>query len=132
MLFSPFLSGYKHARTTELPQQRSSSVATQQTTVSSIPSHPSTAGVSNHHLLKSSFYFDMRNNGYRCDLFFKPKRLFCIMLTVINWRRQWHPTPVLLPGKSHGQKRLVGYSPRGCKEPDMTEHARRREAMIDA
>uniref|UniRef100_A0A4X2LVC3 Nebulin n=1 Tax=Vombatus ursinus TaxID=29139 RepID=A0A4X2LVC3_VOMUR len=37
-------SAYKHAKTTELPQQRSSSVATQQTTVSSIPSHPSTAG----------------------------------------------------------------------------------------
>ncbi|XP_062822060.1 nebulin isoform X17 [Anolis carolinensis] len=35
---------YKHAKTIELPQQRSSSVATQQTTVSSIPSHPSTAG----------------------------------------------------------------------------------------
>uniref|UniRef100_A0A2K6CXN1 Nebulin n=1 Tax=Macaca nemestrina TaxID=9545 RepID=A0A2K6CXN1_MACNE len=37
-------TAYKHAKTTELPQQRSSSVATQQTTVSSIPSHPSTAG----------------------------------------------------------------------------------------
>ncbi|XP_074885150.1 nebulin isoform X27 [Buteo buteo] len=36
--------GYKHAKTVELPQQRSSSVATQQTTVSSVPSHPSTAG----------------------------------------------------------------------------------------
>ncbi|XP_039183827.1 nebulin isoform X40 [Crotalus tigris] len=36
--------GYKHAKTVELPQQRSSSVGTQQTTVSSIPSHPSTAG----------------------------------------------------------------------------------------
>ncbi|XP_066477640.1 nebulin [Tiliqua scincoides] len=36
--------GYKHAKTVELPQQRSSSVATQQTTVSSIPSHPSIAG----------------------------------------------------------------------------------------
>ena len=30
------------------------------------------------------------------------------------WRRQWHPTPVLLPGKSHGWRSLVGYSPRGC------------------
>ena len=30
------------------------------------------------------------------------------------WRRQWHPTPVLLPGKSHGQRSLVGYSPWGC------------------
>ena len=29
----------------------------------------------------------------------------------ILWRRQWQPTPVFLPGKSHGQRRLVGYSP---------------------
>ena len=29
------------------------------------------------------------------------------------WRRQWHPTPVLLPGKSHGRRSLVGYSPWG-------------------
>ncbi|XP_029461331.1 nebulin isoform X6 [Rhinatrema bivittatum] len=39
-----FNVGYKQAKATELPQQRSSSVATQQTTVSSVPSHPSTAG----------------------------------------------------------------------------------------
>lgn len=38
--------GYKQVKTIELPQQRSSSVATQQTTVSSVPSQPSTAGVS--------------------------------------------------------------------------------------
>ena len=31
----------------------------------------------------------------------------------ISWRRQWHPTPVLLPGKSHGRRSLVGYSPWG-------------------
>ena len=37
------------------------------------------------------------------------------------WRRQWHPTPVLLPGKSHGWKSLVGYSPWGHKESDTTE-----------
>ena len=37
------------------------------------------------------------------------------------WRRQWHSTPVLLPGKSHGQRVLVGCSPRGCYELDMTE-----------
>ena len=36
-------------------------------------------------------------------------------------RRQWHPTPVLLPGKSHGRRSLVGCSPRGCKEGNMTE-----------
>ncbi|XP_066202155.1 nebulin isoform X11 [Saccopteryx leptura] len=44
IFFSAASSAYKHAKTTELPQQRSSSVATQQTTGSSIPSHPSTAG----------------------------------------------------------------------------------------
>ena len=32
-----------------------------------------------------------------------------------------HPTPVFLPGESHGQRNLVGYSPWGCKESDMTE-----------
>ena len=38
-----------------------------------------------------------------------------------SWRRQWHPTPVLLPGKSHGCRSLVGCSPWGGKESDTTE-----------
>ena len=37
-----------------------------------------------------------------------------------QWRRQWHPTPVLSPGKSHGWRSLVG-SPRGREELDKTE-----------
>ena len=37
------------------------------------------------------------------------------------WRRKWQPIPVFLPGESHGQRSLVGYSPRGCKESDTTE-----------
>ena len=41
----------------------------------------------------------------------------------IPWRRKWQPTPVFLPGKSCGQRSLVGYSPWGCKELDMTEHS---------
>ena len=36
-------------------------------------------------------------------------------------RRQWHPTPVLLPGKSHGRRSLVGCSPWGSEESDVTE-----------
>ena len=36
-------------------------------------------------------------------------------------RRRWHPTPVLLPGKSHGQRSLVGCSPWGHEESDTTE-----------
>ena len=38
-----------------------------------------------------------------------------------TWSRQWHPTPVLLPGESHGWRSLVGCSPRGCEESDTTE-----------
>ena len=38
-----------------------------------------------------------------------------------QWRRRWHPTPVLLPGKSHGQRILVGCSPWGRKESDVSE-----------
>ena len=37
------------------------------------------------------------------------------------WRRAWQPTPVFLPGESHGQRSLVGYGPWGRKESDMTE-----------
>ena len=37
------------------------------------------------------------------------------------WRRQWHPTPVLLPGKSHGWRSLVGCSPWGRWGSDTTQ-----------
>ena len=36
----------------------------------------------------------------------------------IPWRREWQPTPVFMPGKSHGPRSLVGYSPWGRKESD--------------
>ena len=39
----------------------------------------------------------------------------------IPWRRRWQPTPVFLPGESHGQRSLVGYSLRDRKESDTTE-----------
>ena len=44
----------------------------------------------------------------------------------IPWRRKWQPTPVLFPGKSHGRRSLVGYSPWGRKESDTTERLRFR------
>ena len=44
----------------------------------------------------------------------------CIVLDTISQRRQWHPTPVLLPGKSHGWRTLVGCSPWSHQESDMT------------
>ena len=39
------------------------------------------------------------------------------------WRSKWLPTPAFLPGKSHGQRSLVGYSPCGHKESDTTENS---------
>ena len=39
----------------------------------------------------------------------------------IPWRREWQPTPIFLPGESHGQRNLAGYSPSGRKEWDTTE-----------
>ena len=39
----------------------------------------------------------------------------------IPWRRKWQPTPGFLPGESHGQRSLAGYSPWGPKESDTTE-----------
>ena len=46
---------------------------------------------------------------------------FCTNL-ILNYRRsQWQPTPVFLPGESHGQRSLASYSPWGQKELDTTE-----------
>ena len=38
-----------------------------------------------------------------------------------HWRRKWQPTPVFLPGESHGQRSLAGHGPWGHRESDMTE-----------
>ena len=43
------------------------------------------------------------------------------LILYLKGRRQWHPTPVLLPGKSHGWRSLVGCNLWGCEESDMTE-----------
>ena len=50
---------------------------------------------------------------------------FDLWVTKISWRRQWQPTPVLLPGKSYGQRSLAGYSPWSPKELNVTEHTHR-------
>ena len=48
----------------------------------------------------------------------------------IPWRRNWQPTPVFLPGKSHGQRNLVGYSPWGCRVKH--DLVRKREQLSPA
>ena len=47
--------------------------------------------------------------------------MFNLWVRKIPWRRKWQPTPVFLPGESHGQRSLEGCSPWGCKESDTTE-----------
>ena len=47
--------------------------------------------------------------------------MFDLWVGKIPWRRKWQPTPVFLPGKTHGQRSLAGYSPWGCKDLDMIE-----------
>ena len=53
-----------------------------------------------------------------------------LMVGKISWRRAWQPTPAFLPGETHGQRSLEGYSSQGFKESDMTEvtwHAHTQE-----
>ena len=56
------------------------------------------------------------------DLFLLCYLLYCWFLIVcFKWRRKWQPTPVFLPGESHGQRSLVGCCPWGRTESEMTE-----------
>ena len=54
-------------------------------------------------------------------LFQPPTRHYDIILSYYLRRRQWHPTPVLLPGKSHGRRSLIGCGSWGREESDSTE-----------
>ena len=63
-----------------------------------------------------------KESAYQCK---KHKRCgFNPWVKKIPWSRKWKPTPVFLPGESHGQRNLEGYSPWGCEESDMTERLR--------
>ena len=60
-----------------------------------------------------------------CNFHFVATHLILIinlwLYSYVGWRRWWHPTPVLLPGKSHGWRSLVGCRLWGCTESDTTE-----------
>ena len=49
------------------------------------------------------------------------KRIKYLKVNFYHWRRKWQPTPLPLPGKSHGQRSLVGYIPWSQEESDTTE-----------
>ena len=56
-----------------------------------------------------------------CQRTISRRRGFNSWVGKILRRKKWLPTPVFLPGESHGQRNLAGYSPWGCKEVDVTE-----------
>ena len=58
---------------------------------------------------------------YSLCLILPLRELHYVPVRLLNRRRQWHPTPVLLPGKSHGRRSLVGCSPWGRSESDTTD-----------
>ena len=82
--------------------------------------------MSHHSLLACRFlvkYLLIVLWGFPCTSCFSLVAPFSIsyrVFPVVMGRRQWHPTPVLLPGKSHGRRSLVGCCPWG-READMTE-----------
>ena len=57
------------------------------------------------------------------------KPMFDSWVEKIPWRKKCQPTLVFLPGKSHGQRSLVGYSPQDCKESDMTEQVTHKRTV---
>ena len=57
----------------------------------------------------------------RINRYMKSYLHFIVHASFLPQRRQWHPTPVLLPGKSLGRRSLVGCSPWGRYESDTTE-----------
>ena len=50
-----------------------------------------------------------------------PETWVLSLVKKLPWRREWLPTPVFLSGEFHGQRSLIGYSPWGSKEWDLTE-----------
>ena len=56
-----------------------------------------------------------------CQCRRRERRGFDPWVGKIPWRREWQPTPVFLPGESHGQRRLAGYNSWGHKESYVTE-----------
>ena len=90
----------------------------------SLPSEPqfpvAPRAFNKHHITRASGMAQWVENsltGRRCR-----RHQLDLWVRKIPWRRKWQPTPVFLPGESHGQRSLVGYSPWGHKELYTTEH----------
>ena len=71
--------------------------------------------------MKKSYLYHAKRLRHSRPTRSKVKSLASKLSSELLWKRKWHPTPVLLPGKSHGRRSLVGCSPWGRKESDTTE-----------
>ena len=69
-----------------------------------------------HSILKVPWWLSGKESACQCR-----RREFDLWVEKIPWRWEWQCTPVFLPGRSHGQRSLKGYSPRHCRESDMIE-----------
>ena len=67
-------------------------------------------------ILKLPWWLSVKESAFQCR-----RHGIHSWFRKIPWRREWQLTPVFLPGKSHGQRRLAGHSPWDHKESDMTE-----------
>ena len=75
------------------------------------------------HLSTHSFLFTITHSTFQVHLQCRKhrRRGYNPWVGMIPWSKEWQPTPVFFPGEIHGQKSLVGSSPKGCKESDMTK-----------
>ena len=70
-------------------------------------------------------WFSGKESAYQCR-----RCRFDPWVGKIPWGRKWQPALVFLPGESHRQKSLVGYSPWSHKEWDMTKHLSTQQALV--
>ena len=82
--------------------------------------------LTHEHTQQAGFPGRPRGKEAVCDYRSLWRQRFDPWVRKILWRRKWQPPPVFLPGKSHRQRNLEGYSPWSHKESDTTEHARKQ------
>ena len=101
--------------------RRNSERITASTSVLTLSSHIRTC--STKEKKKNRFKQWLSGKESTCQCREHRKHGFSPWIGKIPCRRKWQPIPVFLPGESHGQRSLAGYSPWCCKESDATEHA---------
>ena len=86
---------------------------------------PSNIFIHTHDHTSRSYFKHLCFILYQLAIYYQSYNLFSISIfsnmVSQEGRRKWQPTPVFMPGESHGPRSLVGYSPWGRKESDTTE-----------